>query len=260
MEPWLELLRAGRSDAAWESFIAHHHRLVFAAIRHYVADHDEVMDAFAHACDALRRDDCARLRRYVDQPAGTPRARFSTWLVTVVRHQTVDWLRQRDGRPRRQAPSHLTSRQQHLWRLIHQEGQSHRDAFHILASSDTSLSDHDYRADLTAVAAAAPAAPVPRRAALRTAGPLPLSLADQAPAGTETGLEELEQALAALPDDERLALQLFVVDEVPAADVARIVGWPNAKAVYNRVGRILRALRHTLQGGTNPAAARRASK
>ena len=55
--------------------------------------------------------------------------------------------------------------------------------------------------------------------------------------------EELAAALATLSDDERLALQLFVVDGMPAADVARLVRWPNAKAVYNRTYRALAALR-----------------
>jgi DNA-directed RNA polymerase specialized sigma24 family protein len=53
----------------------------------------------------------------------------------------------------------------------------------------------------------------------------------------------LEGALATLPPDERLAVQLFVIDELSADAVARTVGWPNAKAVYNRVHRALAVLR-----------------
>jgi DNA-directed RNA polymerase specialized sigma24 family protein len=55
-------------------------------------------------------------------------------------------------------------------------------------------------------------------------------------------------ALQSLSADERLAVQLFVVDELPAVEVARIVGWPNAKAVYNRVYRALAQLRLRLEG------------
>ena len=47
--------------------------------------------------------------------------------------------------------------------------------------------------------------------------------------------------------DERLAVQLFVVDEMPAAEVARTVGWRNAKAVYNRVYRALGTLGQGLE-------------
>jgi DNA-directed RNA polymerase specialized sigma24 family protein len=41
----------------------------------------------------------------------------------------------------------------------------------------------------------------------------------------------------------RLAVTLYVVEGVAAAEVARVVGWPDAKAVYNRVSRALARLR-----------------
>jgi DNA-directed RNA polymerase specialized sigma24 family protein len=50
-----------------------------------------------------------------------------------------------------------------------------------------------------------------------------------------------------LPDLDRVALEMYVVDGVPAADVARVLGLSNAKAVYNRVYRSLAALRERLQ-------------
>src|SRR5438552_2254687 len=98
MEGWAAELASGRPDAAWDLFLDRYRRLIFAAIRHYAQDYDDVMDVFARVCEALREDDLRRLRTYVAQP--DHRARFSTWLVTVVRHVTVDWFRHRDGRRR----------------------------------------------------------------------------------------------------------------------------------------------------------------
>jgi len=98
MEGWAAELVSGRSDAAWDAFVDRYRRLIFAAIRHYAQDYDDVMDVFARVCEALREDDLRRLRTCVAQP--DHRARFSTWLVTVVRHVTVDWFRHRDGRRR----------------------------------------------------------------------------------------------------------------------------------------------------------------
>jgi DNA-directed RNA polymerase specialized sigma24 family protein len=63
----------------------------------------------------------------------------------------------------------------------------------------------------------------------------------------ETGTQ-LAAALKTLQPDERLAIQLFVIDELPAERVARVVGWPNAKAVYNRVYRALATVRKDLEG------------
>jgi len=52
------------------------------------------MDAYALALEQLRADDCRRLRRYAEEPG----AKFSTWLVVVVRRICLDHLRHRYGR------------------------------------------------------------------------------------------------------------------------------------------------------------------
>lgn len=58
--------------------------------------------------------------------------------------------------------------------------------------------------------------------------------------------DRVNQLLAGLGNDERLALDLYVVQQMAADDVARTVGWPDAKAVYNRVSRLLKSLRQKL--------------
>ncbi len=79
MEPWLSKLHEGDVEGAWDCFIERYRRLIFATIRHYAEDYDDVMDIFAWVCESLRQDDLARLRRYPQQK--THSARFSTWLV-----------------------------------------------------------------------------------------------------------------------------------------------------------------------------------
>jgi len=59
-------------------------------------DRDLAMDAYAFTIEALRVDDCRRLRAYA--PDGkTP---FRTWLIVVTRRLVLDHLRQRYGRSR----------------------------------------------------------------------------------------------------------------------------------------------------------------
>jgi DNA-directed RNA polymerase specialized sigma24 family protein len=75
--------------------------------------------------------------------------------------------------------------------------------------------------------------------------------ADEEPAASSPGdIAEtralLEHALGALSAEDRAAVELYVVEELPAADVARILGLPNAKAVHNRVYRALAAVRARL--------------
>jgi len=246
MEAWVEQLRTGHAEAIWDSLIDRYRRLILSAIRHYLKDPDDVMDVFARVCSALRENDFARLRQYAD--SADPRSRFSTWLVTVVRHLTVDWIRQRDGRPSNRFPTGLSPLQQRIYQLVFIKGHSHREAFHLLTTADgISLSEHDFSAGLAAAHRAAPASPNPRRTALRHAVPLPDTLpAPAEPTGDEDGVR-LNRALAKLSAEDRLAVQLFVIDELAAADVARTLGWASARTVYNRVSRALKNLRAQLQ-------------
>jgi DNA-directed RNA polymerase specialized sigma24 family protein len=57
----------------------------------------------------------------------------------------------------------------------------------------------------------------------------------------------LADAVRSLSTGERRAVDLYVVDERPAASVASMLGLPNAKAVYNRVYRALGVLRQRLE-------------
>ncbi len=67
MEDWVAELQQGRPEAAWDLLITRYRRLIFAAIRHYAQDYDDVMDVFARVCEALREDDLRRLRTYAGQ-------------------------------------------------------------------------------------------------------------------------------------------------------------------------------------------------
>lgn len=255
MEMWRAKLAAGDSEAAWDLFIARYRRLIHAVIRRTLADDDDVSDVFAEVCADLCGDELARLARHTD----SGKARFSTWLVTVVHHQTIDWVRHRDGRRRVTAPPGLTNIQQQIFDRIICEHRSHVEAYElIIQRSGPGLSFGAFMREVAAtfetlervsgktVARYFPGSPQPiREAELHPHDALVLS---------ESAVR-LDAALATLPPDERLALQLFVIDELPAAAVARTVGWPNAKAVYNRVHRALAVLRREVERrGLEPGA------
>lgn len=249
MVEWTAKLEAGDPDGAWDLFVECYRRLIFAAIRHYTTEHDEVMDVFAQVCESLRADDLARLRRYVAQP--DHRARFSTWLVTVVRNLTVDWFRHRDGRQRLSAiAAGLPSLQQRIFECVFVDGRSHLETYELLVLTEgRGWSFSAFLRELRATY---------RVVASRRKGPLmaelwgPAPPPEEEPAGADAvGQAEqaagIAEALESLPPDDRLAVQLFVVDDVPAAEVARVIGLPNAKAVYNRVYRALAELRVRLE-------------
>src|SRR2546429_3586319 len=150
MEGWAAELESGKPDAAWDLFLDRYRRLIFAAIRHYAQDYDDVMDVFAHACEALRADELRRLRSWVDQPEH--RARFSTWLVTVVRHLTVDWFRHRDGRRRLSVVAEgLPPLRRRIFEHVFLEQRSHIEAYELIHSGEApSLTFREFLSELRA--------------------------------------------------------------------------------------------------------------
>ena len=98
LPPELARLLASSDDLsrekAWRVFLDTFSPLILHAARSASKGYDEGMDAYAAALDALRADDCRKLRGY----SADPRSRFSTWLVVVVRRVCIDKQRERFGR------------------------------------------------------------------------------------------------------------------------------------------------------------------
>jgi RNA polymerase sigma factor (sigma-70 family) len=251
VESWIAPLEAGDPEGAWDLFIERYRRLIFGAIRHYTTEPDEVMDVFARVCEALRENDFARLRRcaaHVD-----PARPFSTLLVVVVHNLTIDWFRHRDGRQRLSAlAASLPPLRRRIFEYVFLEQRSHVEAYELLRSRDSGrLAFGEFLQELRATYRAASAGRNGRLVA-ELALPLPPSAATPDNWGDDPAVRAEQQAilsaaLESLPADERLAVQLYVVDEMPAEQVARALGYPNAKTVYNRVYRALAAIRAGLE-------------
>ena len=246
-EPWIGPLEAGDPEGAWDLFIERYRRLIFGAIRRYTSEPDDVMDVFARVCEALRENDFARLRRCA--ATVDPDRPFSTWLVAVVHNLTIDWFRHRDGRPRLSALAATLPRiQQRIFEYVFLEQRSHVEAYELLCSRDgASLSFREFLKELSATYKAATTGRRGRVSAELASPPptIPDPPADPAVAAEQRAL--LARALETLPPDDRLAVQLYVVDEMPADQVARALGYPSAKTVYNRVYRALATIRTQLE-------------
>lgn len=248
VEAWITSLEAGDLAAAWDHFVERYRRLIFAAIRHYAQDYDDVMDVFAHVCEALRDDDLRRLRSYVEQAAH--RARFSTWLVTVVRNLTIDWFRRRDGRRRVSSVADgLPPLRRRIFECVFIEHRSHVETFELLRGCDApTLSFREYLAELRATYQAAADG---RRGCVmhELAGALPVAptVAPADPAVVRDRNARIEAVLQSLSAADRVAVELYVIEELPAAAIAKTLGLPNAKAVYNRVYRALATVRESLE-------------
>jgi RNA polymerase sigma factor (sigma-70 family) len=246
-EPTLDRIRAGDLDGAWNTFVDRYRRLIFAQIRRATTEPDDVMDIFAHVCERLRENDLARLKTFAF--ATEQRASFATWLVAVLRNLIVDWFRARDGRPRAQPPKSLSPLGRRLYELVFLEHRSHREACEVvlLASGNTGLTDADCRRALREAHRAAftgAVGTVARPVAVAPFADADAVSVDAADAG-DTG-EALRLAMQALDAESQLAIQLFVVEEMPALDIADVLRLGNAKAVYNKVYRGLALVREAL--------------
>jgi RNA polymerase sigma factor (sigma-70 family) len=247
VEPWLVELSRGEPEAAWAAFLDRHRGLLFASIRHYVHDHDDVMDAFTWVCEGLRAHDFRRLRAYADET--NHRAQFTTWLVTVVRHLTVDWLRSRDGRERPLAvEAQLTGLQREILEEVFAQRRSHVEAYELIRSRDEpALTFGGFLRELATVHRAVTAGRGRLAREMHVPPPTPPVNDDCDFISSEESRRILGAALVHLSEEDRVAVQMYVVDELPAAEVARVLGLGGAKAVYNRVYRALAAIREVLE-------------
>ena len=204
------------------------------------------MDVFARVCEALREDDLARLRCYAEQPIHG--ARFSTWLVTVVRRLTIDWFRRRDGRRRLSAIAEgLPDLRRRIFERVFLERRSSVEAYELIRTHEGSaLPFHRFLAELRETHRALTHGR--RGHLLRELGPPPAPEPKSPSIGiTAERSRRLEEALCSLAAEDREAVELYVMDGRSATEVAQIVGLPNAKAVYNRVYRALGAVRSRLE-------------
>lgn len=265
-EPWLEKLIQGETEAAWDLLIDRYHRLIAATVRHFVEGYDDVMDLFAYVCESLRANDLARLRKYAALPEG--RVRFSTWLVAVVRNLVIDWFRQRNGRKRlSKLVLELPPAQREAFEKVYVDGLSPAEAYEVartrsggggsfgeflneLANAQRALESRRPGALLLELGGNRRHPRIEELKANREAETTaPAEALDQRLLQDEL-LDRLGPALEALSAEDRVALQLYVVEGLPAEDVARLVGWESAKTVYNHVYRSLSAVRdHVMQAG-----------
>jgi RNA polymerase sigma factor (sigma-70 family) len=249
MESWRLALEQGDAASAWDLFIDRYRRLIISTIRRTLDAPDDVADVFAEICHALFADDLKLLRRFAER--ADARASFSTWLVVVVRNRTTDWLRRRSGRRQATAPASLSPLQREIFHHVFAARRSHAETYEIMKGGVAA--DMSFGRFLREVAATYRRVDGSSgRSVLRYLN-APAVLDLPTPADPQDSLHEAEararlsEVLEALAPETRLAVQLFVVDEMAAADVARTLGWKNAKQVYNRVSRALVQLRQALE-------------
>lgn len=140
---------------------------------------------------------------------GRGNSKFTTWLVVVVRRLCLDCLRRRRGRIRGDSRESAKAK----------EGRKVRRRLLQLAGEPAVLE----------------ALPDP---ALDPAGEVQRS----------EELGALHQVLSELPPSDRLLISLRFEDDLPASEIARVMGLPSPFHVYRRLDRLLPELRRRMNG------------
>ena len=139
--------------------------------------------------------------------AGPGSGPFGLWLVVVVRRLCLDHHRQRYGRSRESSGQ-----------VFREERATRRQLVDLVAAQvDTAL-------------LAAPSQGAP----------------DEVLARSERG-RALSQALERLEPRDRFLLRLRFAEDLPAREIARLMGFPTLFHVYRRLTKVLEGLRETLQ-------------
>ena len=191
-------------ERAWSTFLSVFSPLILHAARSASSGYDEGMDAYASALDGLRADDYRKLRGYsID-----PRARFSTWLVVVVRRICIDRQRDKFGRTSSREREEGTISDERAARKRLANLAAANIELETIPDSEQSRPDENIqRRDLH---------------------------------------ESLEATLAELEERDRLLLTLRFVDGLPARRIAEVQRWPDQMAVYRRINQLTDMLKQKL--------------
>jgi DNA-directed RNA polymerase specialized sigma24 family protein len=171
-------------------------------------------------------------------------------LVTVVRNTAIDWYRRNSDRSRlARRLAVLGEPQRQIFGLIAIQGLSYVEAFEIMKSrGDYGGTFGEFLKEVRELHESVRHSSPGLVRDLVGINPFE-GLAQDNINPTSDVLADcslVTRCLSTMPLDVQTATLLFVVDGVAAGEVARIVGWPNAKAVYNRVYRALAAIREQL--------------
>jgi DNA-directed RNA polymerase specialized sigma24 family protein len=257
-EERLRQLLAADPERGWRAFIDAETPTMLALIaRTGIVDHDEAMEVYVRACERLAANDCAALRRR-DPSLGS----LAGWLAVVIKRAAVDWIRSRTGRRRIFASVRELDRfHQRLFELFYWEGRRPSEAaevlsvemkrdvgtaevFEALERVDSVLTAR-HRVDLlSTLARHRPATPLEGEDDEPTMDPPSEVLDPESELGAREREEQLARALASLPAEDAVIINLKFVEGLTRPQIQRFLRLP--ELTEHRVRTIVATLRTRL--------------
>jgi RNA polymerase sigma factor (sigma-70 family) len=217
------------------------------ACRRYRLDFDDAEEFAAIVNLKLVEDDYAILRKYEE------RCGFATFISVVVQRMALDYRIHTWGKWHVSAEAkRLGPVAVHLDQLLHRDGQTIEQAFAVLAARHDGLTSES----LKSLAARLPRHPPRRRSvALDEAGSIAVTrseaveerlMARDRRSASERLSALMATVIEAMPEDERLILQLRFEGGMAVSQIARVLGL-DQKLLYRRLERRMRDIREELE-------------
>lgn len=263
----LQKLLASPSAKNWKKFLTEYGKVIFYPIRQFTDDEDERMELYVYVCESLARNNFARLKRY-QQRSGAIQAKFTTWLISIVKNLCIDWYRKREGRFRLyKAVDNLSALDKEIFELIFLRGFSIEEAFEIITQDKIERSDAEkFSESLQRIQQCLSRSNrqkllnmLIRRRDRGKFSLLASGFDDQAQISSTDFLQPdqklqqemisqvLKEIINEMSSEDRFLLKLWFESELPARRIAEILGWRKTHKVYSRINTILRQLRARLQ-------------
>ena len=226
-------LASADAGAAWVEFLDRYSALIIDSASQFVYQQDRLSECFLYICEKLSDDGFQRLLKF--NPAG--KARFKTWLGSVVFHLCVDWHRREFGRAALiPAITALPAFDQSVFHLVIERGMDKETCFQVLRADFPDLT----RELVANAAGRAFSLLTPRQRwqlAVRNRGRMASArdadgdavellpdpgFSPETEVQSQQELELLQQALAGLPAAQRLLLRLRFQEGLSLKRIAKL--------------------------------------
>jgi len=253
----LRRLSSADAGTAWVEFLDLYAPLIMQAAARFEYEQDRVNECFLYVCEQLNDDGFRRLLKF--NAAG--KARFRTWLGSVVFNLCVDWHRREYGRATLlPAISALPAFDQSVYRMVIEQGMNKESCFQALRADFPDLT----RDLVTKAVARVHSLLTPRQRwqiSVRNRGRKQVrgdssqehierlanpAIGPDAEVQKQQELESLQDALSRLPKDQRLLLRLRFEQGLTLKKIAQLkyngdvnVTWRQIRAAMDELFRHL---------------------
>ena len=258
----LERFRLPDPLPAWRDFLDEYSRILYKAASACTSDSDAAADCYVAICEQLADNNFRRLQKF--QPDG--RASFTTWLRVIARNLCFDWHRKRTGRFRPfRSIQRLSRLELEIYMCRFEHGLSPEQTLEQLLPGSPGLDiaqlsrlEKHVEDSLTSrqrwLLSTRPCLIDNRASVVMTEGDeaeidqIPDMRSDQEDVlSKQQEQTQVRRCIAALPQFERLLVQLRFEEDLSLAEIASLTGLGDAQRVHRRIAAALTKIRAALQ-------------